>query len=187
MVSEHEDVRHIVLPNGDELIVDEASGEVIEWPTWVTDRLALLQQEHAQAASMQKAWELRRQTLSRAIGPELDHLNTRAFVSATHRTKWTSPKAALHCYKPTLTMALAMHFITLEQLDEMLERASRELTEIPIVVLDEMVQAKTLTQEQRDALVTEIPRAGYARTTELLAEEPGEARKRRKKFDDGQV
>lgn len=183
---EHDEIAIIVLDGGGELAVDMASGEVIDWPPSVTSHLEFLQDEHARAVDMRKAWDLRRMTLSRALGPELARAGVRRFTGARHHTTWVAPKPGEQCDQSTVTMALAMHFISAEQVDEMRERAARAIKTIPVIVLDEMVAAGSLTAEQRTALVTVVPRGGYARTSVNIQEEPSAAHRQRQQYEEQQ-
>lgn len=176
------DVSHI-----NDLIVDDETGEILEWPSDMDgpSKLDIIQDAYVEARDEESAWQLRKQGLGRALSMMLRGLEVASYNGARWRSTHVAPKDAFKIYRPTVELLVAAKVINGEQVDELAERTAAMLDEFKIEAADAMVAAGTLTAEQRDLLIVREPRASYVRTGKLPKAEPKRARAMRSEYDAG--
>lgn len=168
----------------DALVIDPDTGEILQWPVDLSvGRVEFLQQQHAEALQQEKAWELRKQHLSRALGDEIAQTDGRVLITAGYKTTWVAPKDREKLLRSRMDEALQWKVINQEQYDEIMERDLADRDEFKVGVLRDMLRAGTLDTGQFEYLTLRTPSGAYARTTPLLREEPGLQKRERAAYD----
>lgn len=173
------DLTHI-----DDLVVDPETGEIIQWPADVgPSRIDYLQAAYVEAREEESAWKLTKQGLGRALDQHLGDAGVASYNGAAWRSTHVVVKDAFKIYRPTVELLVAAKVINGEQADELAERTAAMLDEFKLEAADAMVEAGSLTAEQRDLLIVREPRASYVRTGKLPKAEPKRARTLRAEYD----
>lgn len=149
----------------EDLIADEDTGEVLQWPEGIgPDRMEYLMAQHREAAVQESLWEMRKSTLSRVMEAQLGELGARNYTGYHHKAVHYAGGTERKARAMRLREALQWGVINREQFDAILETCARDLD--PGEIQDRVAEG-LINQEQADYLIDKTPRVGHVRTSAL--------------------
>lgn len=159
-----------------DLVVDEETGEVQEWPLDAPadgeGRLAWLMAQHAEATEQAKRWDATKRTYGHAVSALLG--DRKSIALGAYRSRRVSGAQLRAAKVARLYELREAKVITQETVDVVLERAARDLDP---KVLDALVDEEVITPEVRGLLVEVSWRAGYTLTEAVTKIAPAVSRK----------
>lgn len=159
----------------DDILVDEETGEVLEWPNGIgpDDQLEWLQAQHRAALDEETAWRQAKGAYARAIGRKLRDMGLSRYSSDEYRSRWNSGRQTRRCTDERAREALEERVITQEQLDALREHAVKEYD---LEKLEELVRGGVLNEFQAAYLTVISYANGYVVTERVKKRAPEVAR-----------
>lgn len=176
----------------DDLLIDEETGEVLEWPPgWSADRLAVLIENHEFADRQMKQWDKTKRAYKLALSRMLDELGVKSTSADTGRATWVADGVTSRSPAANVRKAVNLELLTDEQATELLIEAAKELDPKLVAqwVNDQVAKFPDASMESWAAraltvLIDESPRSGYVRVTPAARPAPTIEREVVEPFDD---
>jgi len=145
-----------------EFVVDEETGELLDWPDGIgPDRIDALQSAHLLAREQEAQWKLAKQAMGRAVGAALGRLGLRRFDGDRYRSWVVADSEVAQVTERRVMEALDAEILSLDELERLRSMAVREYDPKTVSAL---VQSGDLSERAAKFIVTRIARAGYTQT-----------------------
>lgn len=166
------DTSATVLEGG--MVVDEATGEILEWPEGVTDKLEYLAMQHRAAAEQEKGWEVQKGFWARLLDRALAEVGTKKYAGATVSVTAVAGSTTRKAPATAVASAAAAELITADEASSLLLRAAKDLD---IGEVDAWIgeQDEARRKPLRLALIQLSARNGYVTTRATLKAAPEKA------------
>lgn len=149
----------------DDLVIDEETGEVLEWPSGIVDRIRYLQEQQLLGKALEDDGKTIRQMAGRALGRELDALGERSIVTDSGRTRAVPPTDVRSAPASAVVVARGLELITDDEADELLIAAAKDLNRDAV---EQWVSEHRESDDDRTKLLLILialtPRAGWVQT-----------------------
>jgi hypothetical protein len=154
-----------------ETVLDEETGEILEWPAGVSDRLEYLATQHRNAAEQEKGWGVQKGFWSRLLDRALSEAGTKKHAGATFIATSVASTTLRSAPAEAVVDARAAELITDSEATDLLLRAAKVLD------TDEVEQWIGEQDEPRRkplrlALIKSSTRRGYVLTKPVLQAAP---------------
>ena len=163
------DTSTTVLDGG--MVVDDATGEILEWPDGITDKLEYLAMQHRAAAEQEKGWEFQKGFWSRLLDRALAEVGTKKYAGSTVSVTAVAGSTTRKAPATAVVAAAAAELITADESIDLLLRAAKELD---IGEVDAWIgeQAEARRKPLRLVLIQLSDRKGYVTTRATLQVAP---------------
>jgi hypothetical protein len=159
----------------DDLVVDEATGEIVRWPDGVgagPNRLEFIIREHAAASQAIKDYEVAKSSLARAAGLILEESNVKSLATEIGKVTAVAGHEKTDAPATKIVDAVQAELLTDDEATSLLLEAAKELDAKAVEVWISRIDSEPRQKLLRLALLNKSQTRGYTLISRARSKPP---------------